>query len=126
MKVHFPPFPALLVIPGLIKLNLPESCTVQISTFADLHNSLFSLSDSSYSCVFVAHFFFFMHNLSGYLFEGCPYLCFVLDSDVELVMLILVFDTGCRGERLDKELKELLKESEDIRKISEISDGSTR
>ena len=72
------------------------------------------------------HIFFSSYHLSEYLFEGCSYLCFVLDSDVELVMLILVFDTGCRGERLDKELKELLKESEDIRKISEISDQEIR
>ena len=48
----FPPFSALLVIPGLIKLNLPESCTVQISTFPDLHNSLFSLSNSLYFFVY--------------------------------------------------------------------------
>ena len=53
-------------------------------------------------------------------------MCFVLDSDVELVMLILAFDTGCRGETLDKELKELLKEPEDIRKIVEISDQEMR
>ena len=33
-------------------------------------------------------------------------------------MLILVFYTGCQGKRLDKELKE----SEEIRKISVISD----
>ena len=41
-------------------------------------------------------------------------------------MLILVFDTGCRGERLDEELKELLKEPEEMRKISEISDQEIR
>ena len=46
-------------------------------------------------------------------------MCFLLDSDVELEMLILVFyKGGCQGERLDKELKELLKEPEEMRKIS--------
>ena len=50
-------------------------------------------------------------------------MCFLLDSDVELEMLILVFyKGGCQGERLDKELKELLKEPEEMRKISVISD----
>ena len=34
-------------------------------------------------------------------------MCFLLDSDVELEMLILVFyKEGCQGERLDKELNE--------------------
>ena len=50
-------------------------------------------------------------------------MCFLLDSDVELEMLILVFyKRGCQGERFDKELKELLKEPEEMRKISVISD----
>ena len=40
-------------------------------------------------------------------------MCFLLDADVELEMLILLFYTGCQGESLDKEWKE----SEDMRKI---------
>ena len=39
-------------------------------------------------------------------------------------MLILVFYTGCQGERL--ELKELLKRSEEMRNISETSDQEIR